>query len=380
MFSAREAPWRQALLYGLGGFLFLRFFVALLGVAVAWAFPMPPLPLSSPYLHGFVPTPGERSSPFLELWLRWDAPWYLSIAQSGYRAGDGSVAFFPLYPVLVGMLGRLLGGRYLWAGLLVSNLAAAAALVFLYRLAWMERAPDTARAAVEVVVAFPWAFFLVMPYAEPLFLLLSVASFYAWRKGRWLSAGLLGGLAALARPHGVLLFPALALAWLLERRPLRALLSLVPIPAGMLVFAAYASFLERAPFWRAQEYGWGHRWTWPWLAIWEGFQRLDTAGPAVLSSLFSIALVILPLAAGLRRLAPPYWVYAFLMLLLSVTRVQSEGVLYGLERLALTVFPSQILLGEFLSRRRVLWFLWRWLGLVAQAAGVIAFARWGSVW
>jgi hypothetical protein len=68
------------------------------------------------------------------------------------------------------------------------------------------------------------------------------------------------------------------------------------------------------------------------------------------------------------------------MLLLSVTRVQSEGVLYGLERLALTVFPSQILLGEFLSRRRVLWFLWRWLGLVAQAAGVIAFARWGSVW
>lgn len=382
MSSARplSGTWKQALLYGLGAFLFLRVFVSMLGIVVARVFPMPPLPLSSPYLHGFVPTPGERDSPFLELWLRWDATWYLSIAQSGYRGGDGSVAFFPLYPALVGGLGRLLCGHYLWAGLLVSNLAAAGALVLLYDLARTEGGPETARAAVEALVSFPSAFFLLMPYAESLFLLFAIASFRAWRSQKWLSAGLLGGLAALARPHGVLLFPALALAWLVERRPLRALLSLVPIPVALLLFAGYASLLEHAPFWSAQEYGWEQRWTWPWLAVWEGFRHFSTAWPAVLSSLLSIALVALPLVAGVRRLPPAYGVYGFLVIAFSMSKVQAAGVMYSFHRFVLMAFPAFILLGEILSRRRATWFLWRWLGLVAQAAGVIAFARWGSVW
>src|SRR5947199_320599 len=32
---------------------------------------------------------------------RWDAVWYLSIAQSGYGGGSSLTAFFPLYPVTV---------------------------------------------------------------------------------------------------------------------------------------------------------------------------------------------------------------------------------------------------------------------------------------
>lgn len=404
-------PWKRALLYGLVGFVCLRLFVTALGLVAHLAFPMPPLPLSSRYMHGFVPTPDELSSPLAEIWLRWDATWYLSIAQSGYRAGDGSVAFFPLYPLLTSGLGRLLGGRYLWAGLVLSNLAAAALLVLFCRLAEEERGPAVGRPALEVLVTFPTAFFLLMPYTESLFLLLAVAAFLCWRRGHWLGVGLVGALAALTRPHGVLLFPAFLLGWLLAlcrrrhaarsgaagpgrddsgvalppaaeaRRHWGALLSLSLIPGATLSFAGYASFfVEHAPFWAAQEWGWAQHWTWPWLAVWEGFRNFSAVGPAVLFSLLSIGLVVLPLLAGIRQLAPPYWAYSFMVILLSMSKVDAEGVIVSMHRFVLMVFPAFILLGEIISRRRFTWFVWRWLGLTVQALAVVAFARWGGVW
>src|SRR5689334_6819963 len=47
----------------------------------------------------------------LGVWAHWDGLWYLQIATAGYRPTDGTTAFFPLYPALVGALGWLLGGR-----------------------------------------------------------------------------------------------------------------------------------------------------------------------------------------------------------------------------------------------------------------------------
>ncbi len=51
--------------------------------------------------------------PFADLvsfWQRWDALWYQHLAQSGYHAGDGSTAFFPLYPLWFSPLMSV--GRY----------------------------------------------------------------------------------------------------------------------------------------------------------------------------------------------------------------------------------------------------------------------------
>ena len=197
----------------------------------------------------------------------------------------------------------------------------------------------------------------------------------------------------------MLLFPALLLEWSLaqwrQRRCLpvgpdeghRArwrwgtLLPLALIPAATLSFAAYASFfVEQAPFWAAQEWGWAQHWTWPWLAVWEGLRNFSAVGPAVLFSLLSIILVTIPLLAGIRQLAPPYWAYGFMVVLLSMCKVDAEGVIVSMHRFVLMVFPSFILLGEILGRRRSTWFIWRWLGLAVQALAVVAFARWGGVW
>ena len=63
---------------------------------------------------------------FLEALVRWDAGWYGEIAQNGYwlRAGEQSpVAFFPLYPALIGLILKLGVNRWV-AGSLLSLCAA----------------------------------------------------------------------------------------------------------------------------------------------------------------------------------------------------------------------------------------------------------------
>ena len=45
-------------------------------------------------------------------WLQWDAKWYVQIAQAGYFS-DQSAGFFPLYPLLIHLVGMALGGHYL---------------------------------------------------------------------------------------------------------------------------------------------------------------------------------------------------------------------------------------------------------------------------
>src|SRR5438445_9299424 len=64
----------------------------------------------------------------LSTWQRWDALWYQQIAEHGYHAGDGTTAFYPLYPFLARAVSLLLGGQVVPAELLVSSAAFAVAM------------------------------------------------------------------------------------------------------------------------------------------------------------------------------------------------------------------------------------------------------------
>ncbi len=82
-------------------------------------------------------------SPFGDLLVapaaRWDAVWYLSIAQGGYAdSADGAkAAFYPLYPLLTKGVGWVVGST-LAAGLLISLVSFFGALVLLHKLATLE--------------------------------------------------------------------------------------------------------------------------------------------------------------------------------------------------------------------------------------------------
>src|SRR5262249_8536631 len=65
-------------------------------------------------------------SPFWDTFTRFDAGWYYPIARNGYQyvaGGRNNLAFFPVYPLLMRYVGRLLGPRpfdYIRGGILVS--------------------------------------------------------------------------------------------------------------------------------------------------------------------------------------------------------------------------------------------------------------------
>ena len=90
----------------------------------------------------------ESSHVLLAVWGRWDAVHYIDIATKGYQGTD--MAFFPLYPFLIRVVGAL-AGNHLVAGLLVSNASFFFGLLFLYKLLEHEYDRGVARRAIFYV-------------------------------------------------------------------------------------------------------------------------------------------------------------------------------------------------------------------------------------
>ena len=79
-------------------------FIGVHGLPVGWRFPLR-AEVCTGWL-GSLFNPGGH----------WDGVWYIKIATSGYADGDGSTAFFPLYPMLLRYLGVVLHGNLLISG------------------------------------------------------------------------------------------------------------------------------------------------------------------------------------------------------------------------------------------------------------------------
>lgn len=173
-------------------------------------------------------------------WFRFDARWYVNVAEHGYRYGSIDVTntnFFPLYPVLIRMFQPIALGSPWLSAWFISNAAFLAALIALWRWALLRWRPEVALRVLLLVSCFPFAFFFAAPYAEPLFLACAVAAFWLADRGQWGWAAALGGLSAIARPVGVAVVVALVIL-AARRRDTRsaavAAVSIVPFLAFVL--------------------------------------------------------------------------------------------------------------------------------------------------
>ena len=326
----------------------------------------------------------------LDVWARWDSAFFVRIADDGYDRA--SAAFFPLYPALVGALGRALLGHYVLAGVVVSLAATFAAFGLLYALAERRLGDDGARRAVIYLALFPMTLFLSAVYSESLFLVLALAAFASAERGRFLGAGLATGFAMLTKPFGIALLPAIAVfAWRAGDRR-RALLSLLPAPA---LAALYPLLL-----WREVDDPWAfahaqdvwHRElspVGPLGGIWNGIRVVATGdAPAGAQPLHALAvnlegLVALALFAGLtavawRRFGAPYGLFAALGLALPLSVPSERWPLLSLPRFGLVLFPLFLALAWigrsprmhaaivglsalFLGVAITQWALWQWV-------------------
>ena len=314
---------------------------------------------------------------------RWDAVWYLRIADSGYGERERA-AFFPLYPLLVRAVGALGGGSpgaRLIAAYAISLAAFLAALVLLHRLTVLELGRPLAGPTLLLLAAFPAALYFGAPYSESLFLLVSVGAFYAARTGRWAWAGAALAAATATRSAGILLLVPLAFLWWDQERLRRR-----PGQAGWLALAfagigGYALYLGLAEgdalaFLDTQD-AWFREFSVPLGGVWDGLVAAFEGARQLLSgsrepvffdeaggdpfriaalNLMLLAFLVFAIAAAAgvwRRLPAAYGAWVTVALLLPLSFPVGPQPLMSLPRFLAVLFP-----------------IFMWLALVCEERGL----------
>jgi hypothetical protein len=337
---------------------------------------------------------------------RWDAVWYLRIADSGYGEDeDARAAFFPLYPLLVRAVGELGGGSrgaLLLGSYAVALAALLGALYLLHRLVVLELGRRLAAPTLMLLCAFPASLFLGAPYSESLFLLASVGAIYAARTGAWAWAGVAAAAASGTRSAGVLLIVPLVIlylygprddrahersrhprrGWLGSLRPVHAVRAdaawLALAPAGLVAYVAYLGGVHGEPlaFASVQEF-WSRDFAGPLGGAWDGLVAAFAGARQLLSGsretvyfgaaagdpfrvaahnlvLFGFLVFGVVAAVGvLRRLPFAYGAYVVCALMLPLSFPVASQPLMSLPRFLVVLFPIFMWLALVCEERRL---------------------------
>ncbi len=213
MLTVRETGHRSVLDLTMQLFLYKAVCFMLIGLAIVLLPPMFSVENYQINVHG------EAMSSPARYFETWDTQSYLMLSREGYKPDSEANAWYPLWPFFIRLFSYATGGSHLLAGLILSNLFSIAALVTLHWYLSRTAGPHTADSTLMLMLSFPGALFLLFPYSESLYLLLSVALFvFLWKKD-YLKAGLALFFASLARPVGVLWIIPFAVHALKNRRP-----------------------------------------------------------------------------------------------------------------------------------------------------------------
>lgn len=267
----------------------------------------------------------------LQAFAWWDGEWYLKIATQGYEyIDDGqqhSVAFFPLFPLLINLLMRV-GISPELAGVAIANSAFLGAAILLYR--WMKECHGigAAKWSTAVLVWCPYSLYGTVIYTEGLFFLLTIITLHTFEKKEYLKMSFFGILATATRGPGIAAIPAfLFVSWRENRRKIAYCCSLA-IATGLLLYSLYCwwQFGDPLAFIKVQS-AWGRSRSIDLLDWWRilmyvaiGVPNYDAGGikdilhPLVFSSICAIAFGLWKFRDRLGRVSP--YGGAFLILVL----------------------------------------------------------------
>jgi hypothetical protein len=304
------------------------------------------------------------SSTLWDAWYQWDARWYVRVAAGGYHFTDmlhwSSVAFFPLYPLLIHTVAILPFSRKL-LGILITNICFFIAIYVLYGLVRREFNREIATRTLFYISTFPTAIFFFAGYSEGTFLLFSVLAVAAMRRRGWLWAAIWCGLASATRSQGILLFIPFAVelgqAYRLRWDSLPKWLLLSAVPCGWIGFAVYLQtrFGNGLLFISSQR-AWHRTTTWPWTGVWKTLTSLpwhhlaapipahniiDLCTVAIFGALIWLGWKSLPLSFNLYAAA-----YLGSVLVNPAILDGYYAPLMSVSRLCLVIFPCFITLAR----------------------------------
>ena len=300
----------------------------------------------------YAPTPNR----WFALWDQWDFGYYQKIAEFGYEAKDGSLAFYPLFPWLLRLVAYI-SGSYLAAGLIVSGIASVAAAVLLRRLVQLDYDSGVALRSVWFFLIFPTGYFLHVGYSESLFLALAFGSVLAARVDRWRLAGLLGAFCWLTRATGAVLVPTLgveaAQKYFTNRRWNPRWLWIALVTSGFAVYLLLNWLVtgDASAFLRTRKVSFEQTFALLWAGIWKmvraHYRTPNEAEMVGVQELAFLALGFICTIISWIKLRPTYaaWMTGNLILFASVNYFRS------IPRYTLTMFPIFVLFG-LLSQNR----------------------------
>ena len=386
MVSVTEAPitagapagmtWRRAVGYGLAAYLVSRLCV-LAGAGVRAA----QLAVDA-NLEG-QPRPENAVSSIAEVLTSWDGRWYLELIRHGYprhippdityEQTEARAAFFPAYPAIVRGVDRVLPGGDTIAALGVNAALGAIAVVLVGLLARRLAGTEVAARAMMLFAVFPGSFVLSFAYAEATMIVLAAACLLLLMDRRWELAGLAGAFATLARPNGLAVVAACAVASFLairDRREWRSLAAPLISPLGFIAFQLWLSAHtdESRPWFRVQREAWAEGTSFGGTAIqytWD-FLTNPLASPTdALTAATLLALVGALWCAWKRPLPWPMMAYVIAVLVLMLL----PATVTARPRFLFTAFPLVIPVAAWWPERdRIGWELL----LVSCGAGLAA--------
>ncbi len=319
---------------------------------------------------------------------RYDAGWYAGIATNGYvyhgSAGQESVRFYPLFPLLLRVVQTVTTLPVFWAGTLTSSVCLLVALLFIGDMSRKDRTSPLHTTAM--ILVFPSSFYFVTTYTESLMLLCSAVALWALDGERWVLACLVCVAASMTRLTGcLLLVPALVV--IAQKGASRSFSwrMLLPVVGAVVGAAAFPLYLAR-------------RFGDPWLyfhtrpAGWpqnpEPFYRfvprlvmttIDFASSAQGQRdgiyWFELGALVLFLLLGIvrafqRDLAGGFWVLSHVGVLLNL------GTLSATPRFVLPLVPAFLALGKITERRPVLRTAWFVGSTLFLGLCIIRFVHW----
>lgn len=302
------------------------------------------------------------NAPHIFSWANYDGEHYLSISIFGYKQLEQ--AFFPVYPGIISQLAKIFSTDYyslqinsVLIGLLISNISFLMALYFLYKLIKLDYSEKVALFSTLSLVVFPVSFYFGSMYNESLYLLLSILSFYLFRKKRLLGSGIFGLIASATRVFGVLIFISLlAETWKKKINYNFFWLFLIPLGLILYMFYQWKEFGSPFVFYNLQ------------TIIGEQHQTGITLLPQVLfryikiifsidpqSSIYqtillefftAILYIFLIIYSFFAKMRPSYLIYSTLGFLIP----SSQGSFSSSPRYGIVFFPMFICLGLILTK------------------------------
>ncbi|MEU3314592.1 hypothetical protein ABZ716_16990 [Streptomyces sp. NPDC006687] len=345
-------------------------------------------------------------SPWEILGGRWDAVYYVHIAQYGlttpmttpspcaFAGPSCQMAFFPVYPMLVRYVSLL---THLPMTGVAIGLAILASLVAAWGIFSVTDKIYGRRVALFTCALFalePAALVQSMAYTEPLFLALSVWAMYAVMTKSWLTAGVLAFFAGATRPSGSAIVAAVVLAgvweyvqWRRRRRSQRPAVGRIVAasliaPLGWFGYVGYVGWhFGRWDGYFELQRRWGSVYDGGFdtlSQLWQTFTEVHTTLNHVVVSLTVVTAVVL-FVLMTRRRRPPIVVWIFTAMIMLVA-LGGAGFYFSKMRFIMPAFPLLFPFALALARARrstVLWILGSATAVSALFGGNLNFVWWG---